>query len=156
ALEEALRKTRKSEIISILDCKRGDIGTTSEHYAEAYLSEDAPLPADAVTINPYLGFDAIEPFLRFFKVKKGAFVLVRTSNPSAKDLQDLGTEGGPLYLEVSKMVAKWGESFKGRSGFSALGAVVAGNSPEELSLLRSQFPSIFFLVPGYGAQGATE
>ncbi|MCR4428130.1 MAG: orotidine-5'-phosphate decarboxylase [Caldiserica bacterium] len=156
ALEEALRKTRKSGIISILDCKRGDIGTISEHYAEAYLSEDAPLGADAVTLNPFLGFDSVEPFLPFLKFKKGVFVLVRTSNPSAKNIQELGTKEGPLFLEVAKMVRKWGEPFIGKSGFSALGAVVAGNSPEELTLLRSQFPSIFFLVPGYGAQGATE
>lgn len=156
ALEETLKKTRKRGIIAILDGKRGDIGSTSERYAEAYLSMKSPLQGDAVTLNPYLGFDSIEPFLRFFKHNKGAFVLVRTSNPSAKNFQDIITKEGPLYLGVAKRVKEWGEQFVGKWGFSSLGAVVGGTSPEELLYLRNLFPSMFFLVPGYGAQGATE
>lgn len=155
-LEKALKKTRKRGIISILDGKRGDIGSTSKQYAEAYFAEDSPLQADAVTLSPYLGFDSIEPFLRFFKDKKGAFVLVRTSNPSAKDFQDILTEDGPFYLQVAKRVKEWGKPFVGKSGFSSLGAVVGGTSPGELLHLRNHFPSMFILVPGYGAQGATE
>ena len=155
-LEEALRKAQKSGIITILDGKRGDIGATSEQYALAYFSEQAPLPADAVTLNPYLGRDSLEPFFPFFKLRKGAFVLLRTSNPSAREIQDLKVERSPLYLEVAKLVKEWGEPFLGKSGYSSLGAVVGATFPEELSLLRGLFPEMFFLVPGYGAQGATE
>lgn len=155
-LEEALRKAQKSGIITILDGKRGDIGSTSEQYALAYFSQQAPLPADAVTLNPYLGRDSLEPFFPFFKLRKGAFVLLRTSNPSAREVQDLKVESGPLYLEVAKLVKEWGKPFLGKFGYSSLGAVVGATYPEELSLLRGLFPEMFFLVPGYGAQGATE
>jgi len=155
-LEEALRRAKRRGIITILDGKRGDIGSTAEQYARAYLEEGAPLSADAITLNPYLGRDSLEPFFPFFFKGKGAFVLLRTSNPSAPEIQDLEVQGLPLYLKVAQLIREWGQQFRGKCGFSSLGGVVGATYPEELSLLRERFPEMLFLVPGYGAQGAGE
>lgn len=155
-LEEALKKAKNWGIITVLDGKRGDIGSTAEQYAQAYFGEKAPLSADAVTLNPYLGRDSLEPFFPYFHQGKGAFVLLRTSNPSAPELQDLIVQDLPLYLKVAQLIQEWGKSFRGKRGFSSLGGVVGATYPEELSLLRERFPEMLFLVPGYGAQGATE
>ncbi|MCR4392321.1 MAG: orotidine-5'-phosphate decarboxylase [Candidatus Acetothermia bacterium] len=150
---ETLRHIRGAGGIVIGDVKRGDIGTTSAMYAAAHLSGE--FEADFVTLNPYLGFDAVGPFLPYLKDgAKGLFVLVRTSNPSAGDVQDLRCGGRPVYLHVAGLVHRWGEGLRGRSGFSAIGGVVGGTYPDELAEVRAEFPSLFLLVPGYGAQGA--
>jgi orotidine-5'-phosphate decarboxylase len=148
-------------LIVIGDVKRGDIASTAEAYAAAYLGEGAPFPADFVTLNAYLGLDGITPFLDACRKNgAGVFVLVRTSNPSAGEFQDLAAHDGhsparPLYEQVGLRVAQWGEDFMGHYGYSSVGAVVGATWPEEGKKLRALLPRTFFLVPGYGAQGAT-
>ncbi len=144
------------------DIKRGDISSTAEAYA-AHIGgtrvgdENYDLwLEDAVTINPYLGYDGIEPFVRVCKEnEKGIFVLVKTSNKSGADIQNLILKdtGRPLYERVGELVDKWGSEAMGTCGFSKIGAVVGATYPEEGEALRKLMPRTFFLVPGYGAQG---
>lgn len=143
ALQQTIKYIHKKyRLPVILDAKRGDIGNTSEQYAnEAF----EVLDADAVTVNPYLGFDATEPFLKY--KDKGIIILCRTSNPSASDFQDLKVEGEELYLKVAKKVKAWNDKY----GNCLL--VVGATYPHELGTLRSLLPNMFFLVPGAGAQG---
>jgi len=112
---------------------------------------------DAVTLNPYLGRDSVFPFLEVCKAQeKGIFMLVKTSNPGSADLQDLPLASGKLvYEHVADMVSAWGEDLIGKYGYSKVGAVVGATFPEQGRLLRKRMPHTFFLVPGYGAQGAT-
>lgn len=147
----------------IADGKRNDIGSTSDAYATAYLGETALfgdkarafLP-DALTVNPYLGSDGILPFVkRCEEFGKGIFVLVKTSNPSSGELQDLAVDGEEIYVKVAKLVNKWGETSVDESGYSAVGAVVGATYPEQSKKLREIMPKAVFLVPGYGAQGGT-
>jgi orotidine-5'-phosphate decarboxylase len=154
---ELMRQARKLGLLTIGDVKRGDIGHTAAAYAAAHLeSDDAP---DAVTINGYLGADGIVPFLQpAQRLGKGVFVLVRTSNPSAAAIQDFtGPDGRKFYEHVARQVAALGDKpgLLGTSGYSCLGAVVAATYPEEARRLREIMPRQIFLVPGYGAQGAT-
>lgn len=158
-LQEVCSLAKGLGLLVIADAKRGDIGSTAEAYADALLGD---LPGtlgpfvDAVTVHPYLGSDSLEPFLRRAREGgRGVFVLVRTSNPSAAELQDLDCRGEALYLRVARLVERWGEGQVGPSGFSSVGAVVGATSPEALKMLRSRLPRAPFLVPGYGAQGAT-
>jgi orotidine-5'-phosphate decarboxylase len=139
------------------DVKRGDIGSTAEAYARGHLAgDDAP---DAVTVNPYLGADGIAPFVQVAgKEGKGLFVLVRTSNPSGAVIQDFADHAGrKLHEHVARLVATLGgaEGLVGRCGFSCVGAVVGATYPDEARRLRQLMPQQMFLVPGYGAQGAT-
>ncbi|HAZ27731.1 TPA: orotidine-5'-phosphate decarboxylase, partial [Candidatus Acetothermia bacterium] len=153
AYAATLRHIRGAGGIAIGDVKRGDIGATSAMYAVAHLSGE--FEADFVTLSPYLGFDTVAPFLPYLdRGTKGLFVLVRTSNPSAGDVQDLRPGGTPVYLHVAELIRRWGEPYTGAAGFSAMGAVVGGTYPDELAQVRAAFPSLFLLVPGYGAQGA--
>lgn len=148
------------------DVKRGDIGSTAGWYAHHLTGVDADLQADephdpwhedAVTINPYLGSDGIVPFLQAAQDSdKDVFALVRTSNPSSSELQELElAQGGRLYEHVADLVEQWGESSRGRFGYSRIGAVVGATHPQEGKELRRRMPHTFFLVPGYGAQGGT-
>ena len=141
----------------ILDCKRGDIGNTSKAYARAYFhhqgEEPAPLPSDAVTHNAYFGRDSLEPYFEFLADGKGMFVLVRTSNPSAGEFQDLESSGAPLYEHVARRVAEWGKDCIGKCGYSSLGLVVGATFPEEAKRVRSAAPQALVLVPGFGSQG---
>ncbi|MBR0164916.1 MAG: orotidine-5'-phosphate decarboxylase [Lachnospiraceae bacterium] len=149
-------------LIVMADVKRGDIGSTSEAYAKAHLgSVDAgghvryPFDADIATVNPYLGTDGIQPFLDVCRAEgKGIFVLVKTSNPSGKEFQDLICEGRPLYEHVAERMAALGESVR-EGEYSLLGAVTGATYPEEGRRLRELMPHQMLLVPGYGAQGAT-
>jgi len=161
---DTLIHARQKGMITIADVKRNDIGVTVEAYAAAYLEENSPFPVDFVTLNPYLGTDGMTPFLDACKKNGGGiFVLVRTSNPSAGEFQDLivqdgedpGGKGRPFYEHVGEKVAEWGEDLMGRHGYSSVGAVVGATCPEEGKKLRALLPRTFFLVPGYGAQGAT-
>jgi orotidine-5'-phosphate decarboxylase len=138
----------------IADVKRGDIGSTAEAYARAHLEVAG---ADAVTVNPYLGTDGLEPFFeRARSGGKGVFVLVKTSNPSSVDIQDLQLESGlPVYRQVAELVNRWGEGTEGARGYRAVGAVVGATHPREGAELREVLRGVPLLVPGYGAQGAT-
>ncbi|MBN1943516.1 MAG: orotidine-5'-phosphate decarboxylase [Phycisphaerae bacterium] len=151
-----IRVARKLGLIVIGDAKRGDIGSTATAYARAHLADaDA---ADAVTVNGYFGVDGVRPFLDAAREKgRGVFVLVRTSNPSAGTIQDFtDTAGRPFYEHMAGQVAEMGgNGLIGASGYSCLGAVVGATYPDEARRLRKIMPRQIFLVPGYGAQGAT-
>jgi len=140
-------------LVVIADVKRGDIGSTAEAYARAHLDHAG---ADAVTVNPYFGTDGLEPFFRRVRdAGKGVFVLVKTSNPSSSELQDLRLEtGATVYEAVADSVNAWGKAVIGESGYSSVGAVVGGTHPDQGAALRTRMPTVPFLVPGYGAQGA--
>ncbi len=140
-------------LVVIADVKRGDIGSTATAYADAFLG--GPFRADAVTLSPYLGGDTLEPFLARCMDGYGAFVLVRTSNPGAGQLQDLVTPNGRLYEVVGDMDREPGLKWVGERGWSSVGAVVGATWPGEMTELRKRLPGVPFLVPGYGAQGGT-
>lgn len=143
---------KKNGLIVMADVKRNDIGSTAEAYAAAYLKSGL---YDYITVNPYPGYDGIKPFTDVCESDgKGIFVLARMSNPSAAQLQNIvGTDGKPLYIRVGELITEWGQSTVGKYGYSAVGAVVGATNPDEARALRNQFKSVFFLVPGYGAQG---
>lgn len=155
ALGRLMAKARVLGLIVIFDGKRNDIGSTAEAYAEAYLGGGEPAwQADAVTINPYLGSDGVAPFAEVAaREGRGVYVLVRTSNPSAREFQDLVADGRPIYRHVAERVRGWGEGCRNDRGESAIGAVVGATYPAELAELRAALPDAPFLVPGYGAQG---
>ena len=154
AMQKVLERAREMGFITILDAKRGDIASTATAYAEAAFG--SVWNADSLTINPYLGRDAVEPFLTAAKAaNRGVFVLVRTSNPGAGLFQDLICDGQPLYRHVAAEVVKWNESTLGQCGLGDVGAVVGATHPRELAELRAAMPNVWLLVPGYGAQGAT-
>ena len=154
-----VRLARERGFLVVGDIKRGDIGTSSAAYAEAHMGPPAQqlgADVDAVTLSPYLGVDALQPFLdRCVIDGRGAFALVRTSNPSAPQIQDLIAEGRPVYEHVASLVAEWGASLVGEEGYSSLGAVVGATYRDELTTIRTQHPGLLLLVPGYGAQGGT-
>jgi orotidine-5'-phosphate decarboxylase len=153
AYRDLLRLLRAEGLLTIGDVKRGDIASTAAHYAQAHLIGE--FAADFLTLNAYFGGDAVHPFLPYLASgEKGLFVVVRTSNPSAREFQDRLCEGRPLYEHVAEQVVSWGQPYRGRFGYSLIGAVV-GAHREPLLRLRSRFPTLFFLVPGYGAQGGT-
>src|SRR6056297_221308 len=146
---------REKDLLSIADAKRGDISSTAGLYAKAHFSGE--FEADFMTVNPYMGEDAISPYFDYVKNKnKGLFVLVKTSNPSAVDFQERILSGGnPLYIETAKKVGEWGAGFIGKSGYSSIGGVVGIKNTREFHEVRKACPGMFFLVPGYGAQGGT-
>jgi orotidine-5'-phosphate decarboxylase len=163
ALHETAEFAQARGLIVLIDGKRNDIGSTAEAYARAYLGKvplgdrtESSWRADALTVNPYLGKDGIDPFVKVAaREGKGLFVLVRTSNASAGDFQDLICEGKPLYRHVADHLARWAQPERGQGGYSLVGAVVGATYPEQLVELRAALPGILFLVPGYGAQGGT-
>ncbi len=144
-------------LIVLLDAKRGDIGSTASAYASAYLGPDAWLHCDAITVNPYMGMDTLEPFLGTADdMDKGVIVLVRTSNPGAADFEDLIFDKKPLYQHIAHALAPFAQERKGPvSGWSSLMAVVGATAPNEARHLRLTLPHCPFLVPGFGAQGAS-
>jgi orotidine-5'-phosphate decarboxylase len=146
----------------ISDCKRNDIGSTAGCYSKAYLGTTnvngkkiKAFPSDMLTVNGYLGTDGIAPFVEDCKNNnKGIFVLVKTSNPSSGELQNLKLESGEyIYERVGKLVSEWGKDTIGKYGYSDVGAVVGATHPEEAAKLRAELKNTFFLIPGYGAQG---
>ncbi len=143
-------------MLVLLDAKRGDIGTTAEGYARATIGPPPGFNADAVTVNPYMGKDTLEPFITRAQVEaKGVVVLVRTSNPGAGDFQDLQVGGAPVWQRVAEMLAPECTRLRGASGWSGLMAVAGATYPEEARKLREAMPEALFLIPGYGAQGAS-
>ena len=162
AYYETLQYAAQKGLVVIADAKRNDIGSTAACYAKAFLGEtqvnDQTLkafPSDYVTVNGYLGSDGILPFVEECEKKdKGIFVLVKTSNPSGAEIQNMVLENGvPMYEYVGGLVEKWGGSTVGKYGYSAVGAVVGATHPTEAARLREILPHTFFLIPGYGAQG---
>ena len=158
-LENVVRLSRRLGLKVVLDAKRGDIGSTAEAYARAYLEPGGGCEVDAITLNPYLGGETLEPFFeRCLKFGKGAFVLVKTSNPGAKQLQDqcLLPSGRPVFESVAEMLTTAAERLKGPStGLSSLGVVVGASYPQHAERVRQLLPTALFLVPGYGAQGGS-
>jgi len=155
ALAQLLADVRARGVPVILDAKRGDVGATAEAYARSYLA-DGVFASDALTVNPYLGRDSLEPFVRqAVRARRGLFVLVRTSNPGSADLQDARMEDGRrLYEHVADLVASLAEGGAGDgTGYSPVGAVVGATQPKALRALRARLPKSILLVPGYGAQG---
>jgi orotidine-5'-phosphate decarboxylase len=159
ALEEVSDYARGAGLLVLMDAKRGDIGSTSRAYAEAFLEpRDVGSPlADAMTASPYLGQDSVEPFLAACRRHgAGVFFLVRTSNAGAADVQDLAmSDGNPLWHHVALLVHEWGEPLVGESGMSSIGAVVGATLPRAVSEARRLLPHSPMLLPGVGAQGAT-
>ena len=158
------RFARENGLLVIADGKRNDIGSSASFYAEAYLGktslgegiEQEAFCVDALTVNPYLGEDGIKPFVdTCSKTGKGIFVLVKTSNKSSGQIQDLQvTRGGLVYERVGDLVKELGNQLVGKHGYSSVGAVVGATYPEQGKALRENLKHTFFLVPGFGAQGA--
>ena len=162
AYYETLRYAKEKGLVVIADAKRNDIGSTASCYAKAFLGESQvndqtfrAFPSDFVTVNGYLGSDGILPFVEECEKKdKGIFVLVKTSNPSGAEIQNMILENGvPMYEYMGGLVEKWGATTIGKYGYSAVGAVVGATHPTEAARLREVLPHTFFLIPGYGAQG---
>lgn len=152
-LKETCEYAKSKGMVVILDSKRGDIGSTSKAYSKAYL-EDGEIKADFLTVNPYLGSDGVLPFVEDCeKFNKGIFVLVKTSNPSSSEIQNLKIENGKtIYEIVGELTEKWGENLRGKYGYSSVAAVVGATHPTQLKELREKLSHTFFLIPGYGAQ----
>jgi orotidine-5'-phosphate decarboxylase len=151
---EVVKLAKKLGLLTIADAKRGDIGTTSAAYAEAFLG-DTDFSCDAVTVNPYQGSDALMPFIAKVKNGRGVFVLVKTSNPSSGEFQDLNAPSRPIWESVAARVNGWGSDFIGASGLSSVGAVVGATYPVQARRARELMPAATILVPGYDTQGGT-
>jgi orotidine-5'-phosphate decarboxylase len=148
-----LKFARDHGLLVIGDVKRGDVPDTAKAYADAHFIS---FPTDAITVNPFFGTDGIEPFTQAAqKAGGGLFILVKTSNPRSGEIQDLPVNGQPLYLHLARKVAEWGAGSMGSGGYSDVGAVVGATHPKQAAEIRASLPQAFFLVPGYGAQGAT-
>ena len=162
AYQQTVTHARDRGLLVIGDAKRGDIGSTSEAYARGHLGRVTLVDSkvdiwheDALTVNPFLGTDAVQPFVVEANANgKGVFVLVKTSNPSSIDLQDLVCEDLPIYAHVGRLVNRWGRDFLGECGYSCVGAVVGATFPGSIQELREVMPHAWFLLPGFGAQGA--
>lgn len=157
---ETVAYAKEKGLVVIGDIKRGDIASTAAAYAGHIAGvqiegEHFDLwQEDAVTLNPYMGFDGIEPFIAACNEQdRGLFILVKTSNPSGVEIQDLMVNGLPVYDYSADLVSKWGELTMGTKGYSRIGAVVGATYKEQGIELRKRMPHTFFLVPGYGAQG---
>lgn len=146
---------REAGLLVLMDAKRGDIGSTAEGYAEVYLGKAAFFESDAVTVNPYMGLDTLEPFAKRAEANgKGIVVLVRTSNPGAADFQMLDTGGQPLYIRIAEALRPLTDRLMSPCDWSNLMMVVGATAPDEARRVRAAAPKAMFLVPGYGAQGA--
>jgi orotidine-5'-phosphate decarboxylase len=157
AMGQVIDHAQAHGLLVIVDGKRNDIGSTAEAYASAYLGRnESAWHADALTVSPYLGDDSLEPFVRTATARgAGIFVLVKTSNPGGRMLQDLSCAGQTVYGRVADHVESLANDSLGASGYGAVGAVVGATYPEQLALLRQAMPHTWFLVPGYGSQGGT-
>ena len=163
ALEELIAYAKGKDLFVIADVKRGDIGTTASAYSEAWLGTSqvggtaCPVfDADCVTLNGYMGSDAVKPFLKDCTERdKCAFVLAKTSNPSSMELQDIVAGDRLVYTVMGDLIQRWGQGTEGKYHYQALGAVVGATHPSVLKELRRRLDKTFFLVPGYGAQGGT-
>jgi len=156
ALDTVMQAARAKQLLVILDAKRNDIGSTAEGYADGWLGADSAWGADSLTISPYLGDDSLEPFVKTATERQaGLFVLVKTSNPGGKFLQDLPAGDGCIYNRVGDLVERLADESAGECGYGVTGAVVGATYPEQLAELREKMPHTWFLVPGFGSQGGT-
>ncbi|EGD47200.1 orotidine 5'-phosphate decarboxylase [Ruminiclostridium papyrosolvens DSM 2782] len=165
AFDETCKYAKSKGLIVIADGKRNDIGTTAEAYSKSFLGEteiddgvtQKAFDVDALTVSPYLGIDGIKPFIQdCTNFDKGIFILVKTSNKSSGQLQDLVTEQcKSIYEVMAGYVHEWGKPLTGKYGYSSVGAVVGATYPNQAKLLRSIMKNAYILVPGYGAQGGT-
>ncbi len=161
ALQSVVEHAATRGVPVLLDAKRGDIGSTAAAYADAFFGDDPETPGpwvDALTINPYLGKDSIDPFLnRSVESHRGLFVLSRTSNPGGADFQSRATDGEPLYLGVARAATRWMAETSGADGgaYGPIGLVVGATYPEELAEVREAAPRSWLLLPGLGVQGGT-
>lgn len=160
--KEMIDYCKSKGMVVMADVKRGDIGSTSAGYSKAYLGknmidekEQPVFDVDFATVNPYMGSDCVNPFVEDCKkYDKGIFVLVKTSNKSSGEIQDVKAEDGEeIYKKVAKLVNTWGEELVGEYGYSSVSAVVGATYPKQLKELREIMPHAYFLIPGYGAQG---
>ena len=156
-LSSFCKYAHSKKFLVIMDAKRGDIGSTSKAYANAYLGKNAPFPSDALTINPWLGLDSLEPFFKKSKeTGSGLFILVHTSNKGSHDIQELLIkEGLKCYEHLAKILKPIVENNEGELGLSSIGIVSGATYKEQSISLRKLLPSAPFLIPGYGAQGAS-
>lgn len=153
AYSKTVKYLREKKLLSIGDIKRSDIADTAKQYAKAHFEGD--FETDFITLNPYMGMDTITPYLPYLqKGDKGIFVLLRTSNPGAKDIECIECNGEPLYVHIGEELKKIADTLMGEKGYSSLGFVVGATYAEEAEKIREKFNNIFFLLPGYGAQGA--
>lgn len=161
AFKETCEYAKQKGMLVIVDAKRGDIGSTAEGYSNAYIGKtplgdkkEAIYDADFVTVNPYLGSDGIKPFVKdCAEYGKGIFIILKTSNPSSSELQDLKIDGEEIYKHMGKLINEWGKDLIGENGYSSVSVVVGATHPKQLQELRELMPNAFFLIPGYGAQG---
>ena len=156
-LSSLCKHAQSQNFLVIMDAKRGDIGSTSQAYANAYLGKDAPFPSDALTINPWLGIDSLEPFFKkASETSSGLFVLVHTSNKGSKDIQEISLSTGiKCYEHLANILKPIVEKHKGVLGLSSIGVVAGATFREESVALRKLLPNAPFLIPGYGTQGAS-
>lgn len=156
ALADVINHAQEMGLLVILDGKRNDIGSTAGAYARGLLGPGSPWRADALTVSPYLGDDSLRPFIDVASQRAcGVFVLVKTSNPGGRMLQDLVAEGRPIYRHVAAYVESEAARTQGECGYGLVGAVVGATYPQQLAELRAEMPHTWFLVPGYGSQGGT-
>ncbi len=153
AYARTLAYLREKKAVAIADIKRGDIAKTAEMYARAHFTGE--FEADFITLSPYMGLDSLSPYLPYLKDQgKGVFVLIRTSNEGAKDIEYLPTDGGRrVYHVVGEKLQALGKDYLGECGYSAVGGVMGCTHPDEAAEIRSMLDTTFFLIPGYGAQG---
>lgn len=155
AYKRTLEYIRNQNALVIADIKRGDISSTASMYAKAHF--DGDFESDFITLNPYMGLDSIIPYIPYVEKKnKGLFILLRTSNEGAKDIQYLNIDNGQkVYNYVGDKLNQISSKYKGKSGYSSIGVVVGGTHLEEADEIRNRFENMFFLIPGYGAQGGS-
>lgn len=153
AYKKTLDYLREKDAIIIADIKRGDIAATASQYAKAHFTGD--FEADFITLSPYMGMDSIEPYMPYIEDgNKGVFVLVRTSNPGAEDIENVDTnDSSKVFKVVGDKITSMGANVKGQCGYSAIGGVIGCTHVEEGKEIRSRYENMFFLIPGYGAQG---
>ena len=154
-LQRVASAARSAGLLVIMDAKRGDISSTSEAYADAWLGKNAPFYCDALTVNPFLGLDTLVPFIQqATRENNGLFILLKTSNQGSSDIQELYCEDKPVYQHLADRLSPIISSYNGYTGWSSIGVVVGATNPKEAKFIRSVLPSSPFLIPGFGAQGA--
>lgn len=153
AYRDTLKYLKANNLLSIADIKRSDIAASAEQYAKAHFEGD--FEADFITLNPYMGMDSISPYEKYLKSgQKGIFVLLRTSNPGANDFEVLKTGEEELFYTVGDKLKALNQKYLGDNGYGPVGLVVGATHTEEVEKIRKRYDNSFFLIPGFGAQGA--